>query len=245
MLLLDIGNSRIKAAIARGDVLTPLPTVAHEGDAIAAIAALPDLDTSTPVWISHVLGAATEARLSEAVQARWSRAPHYARSTAELSGLRNAYREPERLGVDRWLVMLAAWVEAPHQAAVIIDAGTALTADVLDASGQHRGGFIAAGLLTSQRAVLGATRFGTRDANASYDTGLGLDTEACVRQGAMLGCLGAIDRAAGIADIAGISAQRWITGGDAPTLLSGLDAGWRHRPLLVLEGLRALARISG
>ena len=242
MLLLDIGNSRIKAAIAHGDALTPLPTMSHEGDAAAAIAALPDLEASTPVWISHVLGPAAEARLTEAVQARWARAPRYARSSAELGGLRNAYREPERLGVDRWLVMLAAWVEAPNQASVIVDAGTALTADVIDASGQHRGGFIAAGLLTAQRAVLGATRFATRDANARYDTGLGLDTEACVRQGAMLGCLGAIDRAAAIA---GPDAQRWITGGDAENLQAGLDASWRHRPLLVLEGLRALARISG
>ena len=242
MLLLDIGNSRIKAAIVRGDALEPLAAASHAGDAVAAIATLPDLDAAATVWISQVLGPAAEARLTDAVQARWARAPRYARSSAELAGLRNAYREPERLGVDRWLVMLAAWSEAPNRAAVIVDAGTALTADVIDASGRHQGGFIAAGLLTAQRAVLGATRFATRDEHARYDAGLGLDTEACVRQGAMLGCLGAIDRAAAIA---GAEAQRWITGGDAETLLPGLGAGWRHRPLLVLEGLRALARISG
>ena len=50
MLLLDIGNSRIKAAIARGDALEPIATVSHAGDAVAAIATLPDLDARAPVW---------------------------------------------------------------------------------------------------------------------------------------------------------------------------------------------------
>lgn len=240
-LLLDIGNSRIKAALAdEAGVLQPLPIVPHQADAAAAIVAL-DADAPATLWISHVLGAAAEAALIAAVKARWNRSANFARSTAEFGGLRSGYAEPERLGVDRWLAMLAARAEA-WDSALVVDAGTALTADLIDSSGQHRGGFIAGGLLTAQRGVLGATRFATRDVHATYDAGLGCDTEACVRQGAMLGCLGAIDRAA---DLGEPPCRRIITGGDAETLLPYLKGAWQHRPHLVLEGLLVMARQAG
>ena len=238
LLLLDIGNSRIKSAWAADDGLQPLPVVAHQADAAAALAGIAVSTAPQSLWISHVLGAAAEAALTDAAKARWNLAPHFARAQAEQSGLRSAYAEPTRLGIDRWLAMLAAHA-ASNSGAVVVDAGTALTADIVDASGQHQGGFIAAGLLTAQRAVLGATRFATRDAAASYDAGLGRDTEACVRQGAMLACLGAIDRAAALA---GESAARVITGGDAETLLPHLHGAWQHRPQLVLEGLLVLTQ---
>jgi type III pantothenate kinase len=237
-LLLDIGNTRIKAALAGDDgVLQVLPAVPHQADAASALASVA-ADAPTSLWISHVLGAAAEAPLIAAANARWNLSPNFARATAEFMNLRSGYKEPERLGVDRWLAMLAARFEA-WDAALVVDAGTALTADLVDSGGQHRGGFIAGGLLTAQRGVLGATRFATRNVNATYDAGLGLDTEACVRQGAMLGCLGAIDRAA---DLGEPPCRRMITGGDAETLLPYLKGAWQHRPNLVLEGLLVMAR---
>ncbi len=132
--------------------------------------------------------------------------------------------------------MLAVWTEA-HGACIVADAGTALTVAVVGDDGQHRGGIIAAGLQTSEKAVLGATRFATRDTPLTVHSGLGLDTEACVRQGAMLSALGAIERASSL--VAG--ARRVITGGDAPTLQPHLAAGWESRPCLVLEGLLMVA----
>lgn len=241
-LLLDVGNSRIKAAWAGDDgALRPLPVVAHQADAAGALAAIACEQPPAALWISQVLGAPAEAALTAAAQARWRLRPRFARAQAEQLGLRSAYAEPTRLGVDRWLAMLAAHLQSPQAGALVIDAGTALTADLIGAGGRHQGGYIAAGLLTAQRAVLGATRFATRDAAAAYDGGLGHDTEACVRQGAMLACLGAIDRAAALA---GPASARLITGGDAATLLPHLGAGWQHRPHLVLEGLLVTARHS-
>jgi type III pantothenate kinase len=109
-----------------------------------------------------------------------------------------------------------------------------LTVDAIDAQGCHLGGIIAAGLGTSERAVLGATRFPTRPTPLPVHDGLGIDTEACVRQGARLSVLGAMDRAAARLP----AARRFLTGGDAETLA---PAGWELRPALVFEGLAALA----
>ncbi len=235
-LLVDIGNTRLKWAFARDGVLRDSGIALHHGEPARALQELPATAVEC-VWVAHVTGPAHEAAFDQAVQQRYGVLPAYARSRAEWRGLRNAYREPERLGVDRWLVLVAAWAEA-RQAACVIDAGTALTADMVDAGGQHHGGFIAGGLDTQQRAVLGATRFPVRPGEVAYQAGWGLDTETCVRQGAFLACLGAVDRAA---QLAGPDARHLLTGGDAALLQPLLNGAWNPRPHLVLEGLLALA----
>ena len=235
-LLLDIGNSRLKWAWQADAGLGECGVVVHDGEPAAALPSFAPLQPAE-VWISHVTGAAHEARLAAAVRERYGRAPHFARSAAQWCGLHNRYDDPARLGVDRWLVMLAAWSEQ-RVATCIVDAGTALTVDGFDPDGRHLGGIIGAGLLTQQRAVLGQTRFAARERGPQYHAGLGADTESCVSQGAMLACLGAIDRALAAT---GPAARRLITGGDASLLLPYLSAGWEHRPDLVLEGLRVLA----
>lgn len=235
-LLIDIGNTRLKWAFANNGDLVRHGAAAHAGLPAQALAELP-VEPVDAIWIAHVTGAAQEPALVETLHGHYGIAPRFARSSASWHGLKSAYREPERLGVDRWLAMMAAW-HRHHGAVCVVDAGTALTADVVAHDGQHQGGFIAAGLDTQQRAVLGATRFATRDAAAAYDTGLGRDTESCVRQGALLACVGAVERAA---LLAGPSAKLLLTGGDAAHLQAALPVSWQHRPHLVLEGLEALA----
>jgi type III pantothenate kinase len=234
-LLLDIGNSRIKAARVRGGELQALPALPHEGTPEAVLAQWPAAEVSE-LWIAHVMQPAREAALIEAATTRFGFAPRFARSSPSLGELRSSYREPGRLGIDRWLAMLAGW--QPGRAVVIADAGTALTVDVVDANGLHFGGIIAPGLASARRAILRETRFAAGETDAGANGGLGRDTESCLRQGAMLACLGAIDRAAAAADAQAI---RLITGGDAAALAPWLGPSWSLRPLLVLEGLARYA----
>ncbi len=235
MLLLDVGNTRIKWAEVADGVIFNTGAATHAGKPADALSIL-GVDEPGQIWIGSVAGPAHDLALTKICLARWQVSPQYARTRPEQLGLRNGYAEPHRLGADRWLAMIAAWTDT-HAACIVVDAGTALTVDAIGADGQHRGGIIAAGLQTSEKAVLGATRFSTRDTPLTVHAGLGLDTEACVRQGAMLSALGAIDRAS--AQLPG--AQRVITGGDARTLLPYLGEGWMSRPCLVLEGLLQVA----
>lgn len=230
MLLIDVGNTRLKWAEEAGGQFIAHGALAHDGKPADALSRL-KVDEPDAIHIVSVAGPAHELALDKVCLARWQQPPRYARTRPERNGLRNGYAEPQRLGADRWIAMLAAWSLA-RGACVVADAGTALTVDAVDASGVHRGGIIAAGLYTGEKAVLGATRFPTRDTPLENHAGLGLDTEACVRQGAMLSVLGALDRAAATLP----DAKRYLTGGDAGTLLPHLP-GWEHRPLLVFEGL--------
>lgn len=240
-LLLDIGNSRIKAAWRVDGLLRPLPAEAHGGEPVAALQRLPRSEEApSAVWIAQVLPRESEPALSAAVRSLWCCEARFARSEVTRNGLVSAYREPARLGVDRWLALLGAWQHSAGRAVVVADAGTALTVDLVTADGRHRGGLIAAGLITAQRAVLGATRFAVSDTVPAMENPqalLGQDTEGCVRQGALLACCGAIDRVSGLAP----DGQWLITGGDAQTLLPLLSPRWQQRPLLVLEGLGVLA----
>jgi type III pantothenate kinase len=233
-LLIDIGNTRSKWALRDAGGWLSEGSVAHGGEPERA---LPPPAAVGSVWIAQVFGPEYESRLSLAVAARFGVPPRILRTPPRQLGLINAYAEPGRLGIDRWLMMLALWREgrAPF---CVVGAGTALTLDGVDASGRHLGGFIAAGVATHREAVLGATRFTTREFADELDAGLGRDTESCVRQGAVLASLGAIERGRAAC---GSPAHCYLAGGDAERLQALLGGDWTLRPRLVLEGLDAAA----
>jgi len=68
-----------------------------------------------------------------------------ARSTLCMGGVRNGYSDPDRLGVDRWMAIVAAR-HLSNKACLVLDLGTAVTADFVAADGEHKGGFICPGL---------------------------------------------------------------------------------------------------
>lgn len=236
ILLIDIGNSRLKWALSDGHSISAVTAVDHAGDPAASIKMMTATKAAS-VWVAHVMGSEYERKIVEAVQLRFGLSVQFARTRAQYLGLSCAYDEPSRLGVDRWLMLLAAWSEVRGPCCVV-SAGTALTFDAVDAQGQHQGGFIAPGLTPMLKTTLGSTRFATYDIGVAYTDGLGKDTEACVRQGAFLAGVGAIQeglRAAGSPE------RKFICGGDAPAFLPHLGEGWQRRDELVLQGLLALA----
>lgn len=234
MLLLDIGNTRIKWGLADGGRLDAVQAVAHEGDPVSALAALPATDA--PVWLASVLDADLNAQVCAALQRRYPAGLHQPRAQAHCLGLRNAYDEPQRLGVDRWLAMVGLWHRL-GDAFCVVSAGTALTFDAVDARGQHLGGLIAPGIRAMERATLGSTRFSTVVLPTPDRPLLADNTEACVAQGALHAALGLIERA--VVDCGGV---RFIAGGDGPLLLPHLPGQWSLCPNPVLEGLRVLGK---
>lgn len=236
VLLIDVGNSRLKWAHARDGKLRDGGAIEHHGHSAAAFGHIDSCDVDS-VWIADVTGDALQPALVQAVCDRCGVEPHFVTSEAHRAGLVCAYAQPQRLGIDRWLMLLAAWTQA-RSAACVVSAGTALTFDVIDGQGRHLGGVIAPGLYAMQQAVLGTTRFAAAGPQRDYDETLGSDTEACVRQGALHAAAGLIER---LTRRYGEGATCWLSGGDADVLLPQLPPVWRPHPDLVLEGLLALA----
>ena len=77
-------------------------------------------------------------------------------SEAEMLFVKNAYKEPQRLGVDRFLAAIEAYYRAGKRACCVIDIGTAATVDVI-ANDAHQGGHIVPGLAMLKSSLLAHT----------------------------------------------------------------------------------------
>src|SRR5260221_2473034 len=77
-------------------------------------------------------------------------------ASQEYHGLTNGYLNPSLLGADRWLALIGAWTLA-RSALCVVDAGTAVKVDSVDASGQHLGGLIAPGIHMMREALMSKT----------------------------------------------------------------------------------------
>ena len=88
---------------------------------------------------------------------------------AQAFGVINAYQQPEKLGVDRWLSLVAVWGQY-HSPACIVDCGTAITVDLIDADGRHQGGLISPGLALMKKSLgLGTVALSVSETNHPFD----------------------------------------------------------------------------
>lgn len=242
-LLCDVGNTRLKWGVLDNGRLTRtgsqrLDDLKRGGFSALTMKLPRDLDHAL---VSNVAGAGFAARLSSVIGIHCKCEVHFARSERAAYGIQNAYRQPRRLGVDRWVAMIGAHAET-RGALCVVDAGTALTIDALDRNGRHLGGQIIPGLelmgraLGSETSDIGVPAKSTRDP----EPGMGLfatGTRRGVRAGALNAVCGAIERAAKIMREAGLRPRIVLTGGDASRILKQLDGKILHRPHLVLQGL--------
>jgi type III pantothenate kinase len=158
MLLLDVGNTRLKYALADGTQLQPAVAATHGGriDDVDFDALWRDLPDVGAVFVASVAGAAIEQRLLGSLRRRFGIGARLVASPAEACGVRNAYAEPQRLGVDRFLGLVALHAQQAGDC-VLASCGTALTLDALARDGAHLGGLIAASPMLMQDALTGAT----------------------------------------------------------------------------------------
>lgn len=250
-LVIDIGNARIKwAAVERGEV-GATRFVEHEGRLLRA---LREFQRNLPakvesVTVSNVAGKSVTAELKSLFRARYDVEPVFVKTVAQAHGLRCAYEEPARLGVDRWVAMVAARSRALAlrltAPVCVIDAGTAVTFDVVNVDGQHLGGLIMPGAKLIARVLdTGTSGIGKTESWGLRPEGtrlFGKSTEAAVGNASWLAISAALDRAAGVvADKLGAQPCVFLAGGDARTLENWLESEVQLTPDLVLEGLAVI-----
>ena len=242
-LLVDVGNTRIKWGVLRSGRIAELGERRHGGRADVAAAAVRKAVRPKPLqraFVANVAGPNFETKLRRALSAHCSVEPSFAAVGRQKLGVRCGYRDPTRLGVDRWLAVLAAH-KSTGTSALVIDAGTTLTIDAVTADGQHLGGVIIPGMHLMARALrqetsdIGAVPV-TRNIRAQ--TFLGRSTAQAVNMGSALALAGAVDRALlQLEPRLGRRPKVLVTGGDGERLLLKLNAKAELRPILVLEGL--------
>ena len=227
VLVVDAGNTSIKLTAFEGDSVLWV----QRGDNCPANTGFdPDV-----IYFASVRSKEQSALLHADIQAEY---PHSGwvtlASQAEACGVYNAYLEPERLGVDRWLGAIAAYHLA-KDGVVVIDAGTAIKVDVVNKEGVHLGGYITPGLGMMEESLLSNTARIRYDSNEVVGgEGLPNSTARAVTEGCYEMVLGFLER---------IHLQykeyKWVaTGGDAESLLGRLSIPVERQMNLVAIGAK-------
>ena len=246
-ILVDIGNSRVKAAIDDGASLEPLGTFAWRDGFVHELLSehwLGPLDGRVPdsVHASNVAGDRLLPNLSAWCCEHFATRPVAMRSGARFGTLVNGYAEPETFGVDRWAAMIGA--RAHHAGALcVIDSGTATTVDLVDAGGVHRGGAILPGIYTMRRSL---GKYTAALFAADGDIGPFSDnTAAGIAGGTGYASVGAIDRLVDEAHEVVGDLTAIVTGGESSILESLMRNPVVRDPLLVLRGVAVAADAAG
>jgi type III pantothenate kinase len=259
VLLLDLGNSRIKWTVWRAGRIGRQHAEAHDGwssrDFEREIFREPGARRCSRALLASVAGAGPETALARAVARVLGVRPMFASSLRSAAGVTTQYREPWRLGVDRFLAVIAAHRRAAHRAACVASIGTAVTVDVVDAQGVHRGGVIAPGPGLMVRSLLDDTAGIERRARESRPRVLHRDfsadglfarsTRSAIDRGSLLAVAALIDRAVTVsrAELGG-APRLLLTGGGAYQVSAWVPRVHEIVPDLVLRGLALYGRLE-
>jgi type III pantothenate kinase len=244
-LLIDLGNTRLKWAFWDGAELLPGGAVAHAGGRPLDFDSLwQQTHGADAAWVASVAASALDAQLTQSLLTRGIRATQFVRSSALACGVRNAYAQAERLGIDRVLSLIAAHAYA-HEPTVIASCGTALTVDALAADGTHLGGLIAPAPELMRDALLGHTaRLGELESARIVERAD--NTADAVESGCWLAAAALIERfVARSAQGLGAAPALVFSGGGAPRLAELVALPSRIDAELVLRGLAMFVDHSG
>jgi len=246
ILVIDVGNTRLKWAWLTSAGLSDQQAMVHR-DAKPDLwtAALYD-STQKPerVLVANVAGDAMGNRLTRLTKKYFRVKPEFVTPTRTFRELTNGYLDATLLGADRWLAIIGAWTIA-RSALCVIDAGTAVKVDSVDAGGQHLGGLIAPGIHMMREALLTKTGDIAKAIERSSPSMAGVlanNTIGAVSRGAVFALAGMADRAAeAIEQSTGTKPRLYITGGDAGMVAAAMRARGEIVPDLVLRGLAVIA----
>ncbi|MET0935156.1 MAG: type III pantothenate kinase [Luteibacter sp.] len=242
ILLLDLGNTRLKFALIDGDTFVHRGAFGWDADIAHELATLwAEWPQPRRIVGASVVDPARETAVAVAAEKAFGLAPDWVRTPAIACGVYNAYAEPHRLGVDRFLAMVDAFA-AGRAPCVLASVGTALTLDALDASGRHLGGWIAPGPLLMQQSVLGAT-VQVRPDDAGTVRDLADNTADGLASGCWQACAALVDRFVDrSAPLLGGTPTVTLGGGDATVLAPLLQREVMLVPDTVLRGLAVWAK---
>lgn len=236
-LLLDAGNTRLKWAVVEDGQWQSQGSACYSD--LSALTRV--LERQLDCFVASVVRAQHEAEIA-ALLAPWSISPVWLSADVRFADVVNTYTNPQQLGVDRWMGLIAAR-QRSRTATLVVSVGTAMTVDALSAGGAFLGGLIVPGVGMMQRALQSGT------AQVAEVSGVWQafprSTADAVQSGIVAALSGAIQRQyAHLAEVAGEPPRCLVTGGDAECLLPYLDLTVEQVPLLVLEGMERVTRGS-
>jgi type III pantothenate kinase len=238
-LLIDVGNTRIKWQLI-GEV--------YDAEQKSESGSLEDLSAFIKTLNAHEIDTLVAAvnqteALKKLLDQSSFRSIIVAISQSSGLGVYNSYVHPERMGVDRWLAMIAAFnqnkANGLSKGIIVVDAGSALTIDVVSVNGKHQGGYIVPGLSMAQQALFANTERVIQYDEVSINKSgrdrykmLGNNTIQCVEYGVINQMITLVKQV----NEEYLDYDIFFTGGDGELLAGYLETGKIDKDL-VLKGL--------
>ncbi|MDG1818201.1 MAG: type III pantothenate kinase [Porticoccaceae bacterium] len=232
ILDIDAGNTRIKwrvldqaGVIARGDQLTES---VRQGTPLE----ITDADNIQRIRLCSVAGSDIIEALHSQLKGQFDCPLALAEVNDSAAGVLCGYKDYLQLGVDRWLAVIAAYKNVANSL-IVVDAGSAVTIDIVDAEGAHQGGYIVPGLRLMHQALWQGTEHIKVEAKPVANiVSPGRSTDDAVDKGCLLLLVSTIE-----ALVDQHNGKLVITGGDGLILRDQLRVAAEYCPDLVLEGL--------
>lgn len=249
ILEIDVGNTRAKWRVRQSPskgfagALQEFGAVAIDANAERAADLLCESLVALPwehiekIWVSNVRGLDFEDALTLKLLASSGLTAEFPKSAKCCAGVTNGYEEPSRLGIDRWLAILAAY-NAVKQQCCVVDCGTTITIDLVAASGSHLGGYIVPGVELMKSSLNRRSVVLQAHLQADISTAPGRNTSAAINNGVSAMILGFIKQVLAAESLSLHATSLFLTGGDGQVVRNGLTIPSIYQPLLVLDGLQ-------
>lgn len=235
-LLIDMGNTRLKWAItSNGHLMTGQPLLNNRMNHAELAERWQNIGRPGRIAISCVSKSQLLELVTSVAHELWLEVDIIlVKSQAQAFGVINAYPQPDRLGVDRWLSLIAVW-QTYQQLSCIVDCGTAITVDLIDAKGQHQGGLICPGLALMKNSLeYGTEALFVGETRVPLAT-LSNNTEDAIYNGTLLAVIGLIEH---VLAKHPQNMRLILTGGDAELIAGQLDFPCIVDSDIVLRGLQ-------
>ncbi|OGS95088.1 MAG: hypothetical protein A3K04_00670 [Gallionellales bacterium RBG_16_56_9] len=236
MLLLDIGNSRIKWVMVE-DGVWALQGAADLADMAGLRHAFAALPPPQRILVSNVAGEHM-AQQVRAACAGWPCPIEFIAAQGEQCGVRNAYEQPAQLGSDRWAALIAAWHQV-RAACLVVNCGTATTVDALSSEGEFLGGLILPGMDMMRRSLAAGAAQLAEAAGSWHE--FPRSTADAIFSGAIQATVGAIRLQFEALAVRG-AVRCLLSGGAADSVQAHLNLPLERVDNLVLQGLHIIGQ---
>jgi type III pantothenate kinase len=242
VLVIDIGNTRVKTALVHEDIFTLLP--ARTNLTTAWLAKLFAACEQKKERIEQVVLCSVKNENQEIIDWLTQNCTIFLPFSTQIKlPIRIAYSTPNTLGKDRLAAILGAWAAFPQRNTLVIDAGTCIKYDIITDAGVYLGGSIAPGIGMRLRAMHEFTaKLPLVECKMPIENFIGNSTETAIRTGAQLA---AALEARGFIELYKTNFENLnvvLTGGDAIYLKPHLPSEVISDKILIMKGLYAVLK---
>lgn len=241
-LEIDVGNTRLKWRFLNKGVVVNRGYTSHS-DGICSDVFHDDISKVDQVVVSTVADDAIKSDIKMIFGTADSVGRvHFIESNKMMAGIEFAYSDVSRLGVDRCLAMIGAF-QRINEGVLVVDCGSAITADFVSKEGEHLGGYILPGVSILKSALLSGTAKVLVEKDVTLSVEPGITTEQCVDHGryfllkSMMQGLLETSARYGISNV-------YLTGGDGEVVQRICGMTGTYIEDLVFEGMKCIVPLE-